>query len=317
VIRIRPFRNSDPPALVDLWRSLPPLRGRAQNISLALFERLVLDKPFFDRQGLLVAEEQGHPIGFVQAGFGSAEDGSKLDPRRGAIFAFSVARHDNEGAIALQLIAAAENYLQAAGAVEVVAGGASPDHPFYLGLYGGSELPGLLASDAMQLAIFTQAGYRERERRAIWQRSLPDFHAPMNRAQLLLRKTLDVTLVGDPPSKTWWEAGTYGQTERFRFELQTKASGESIGHATFWDVLPLGESWGVRTAGLIELEIAGQRRRQGLATFLLVGSFRLLVEQGFVRAEIQTGPARVDMPGLLAKLGCEMVEEGIVLAKKL
>ncbi len=51
----RPFRNSDPPLLADVWRSQPSQRGLMQPMSAALLEQLVLSKPVFEREGLIVA----------------------------------------------------------------------------------------------------------------------------------------------------------------------------------------------------------------------------------------------------------------------
>ncbi|MCE9556060.1 MAG: GNAT family N-acetyltransferase, partial [Planctomycetes bacterium] len=56
MITYRPFRNSDPPHLARIWRRQPPLRGRAPAMSAARFDELVLAKPYFDPQGLIIAE---------------------------------------------------------------------------------------------------------------------------------------------------------------------------------------------------------------------------------------------------------------------
>jgi hypothetical protein len=63
VIRYRPFRNTDPPHLAEVWRAQPPLRALMQPMSVAILDRLILSKPYFDRQGLIVAVEDEQPIG--------------------------------------------------------------------------------------------------------------------------------------------------------------------------------------------------------------------------------------------------------------
>ena len=49
--------------------------------------------------------------------------------------------------LADELLAQSEDYLRERGAKVIYAGGIRPLNAFYLGLYGGSELPGMLAGD--------------------------------------------------------------------------------------------------------------------------------------------------------------------------
>jgi hypothetical protein len=83
VYRLRPFRNSDPPHLAEIWRSQPPQRGLLQPVTPPLLEMGVFSKMAFDRQGLIVAERDGKPIGFVHASFGPDEAGRRLDTSLG------------------------------------------------------------------------------------------------------------------------------------------------------------------------------------------------------------------------------------------
>ena len=79
VYHFRPFRNSDPPRLAEIWRSQPPQRGILQPVSAPMLEFAVFSKAHFDRNGLIVAERDGVPVGFAHAGFGPNEDGTGLD----------------------------------------------------------------------------------------------------------------------------------------------------------------------------------------------------------------------------------------------
>lgn len=74
MIHFRSFRNTDPPALCEIWRSQPPRRGLVSSLSPMLLDRYVLSKPYFDREGLIVAEDDDRPIGFAHAGFGPEID---------------------------------------------------------------------------------------------------------------------------------------------------------------------------------------------------------------------------------------------------
>src|SRR5688572_31839264 len=85
LLRFRPYRNTDPPHLVALWRSQSPSRGLVQPMTAALFDEQVLGKPYFDRTGLLVATEDERPVGLVHAGFGPRDAAAELDRAVGTI----------------------------------------------------------------------------------------------------------------------------------------------------------------------------------------------------------------------------------------
>ena len=59
MIHYRPFLNSDPPALAEIWRSQSPSRALIQLMTPAVLDDLVLSKAYFDRQGLILAVEIG------------------------------------------------------------------------------------------------------------------------------------------------------------------------------------------------------------------------------------------------------------------
>src|SRR5690606_18937290 len=146
-IELRPFRNSDPPAIVEIWRSQPPQRGLMQPLTIANLESLVLSKPYFDAAGLIVACEAGRPVAFVHAGFGANGDETDLDHRLGTIYVLQARPAHRQTDTPARLLAAAEEYLTSRGSQVLYAGGIRPLNAFYLGLYGGSELPGVLTSD--------------------------------------------------------------------------------------------------------------------------------------------------------------------------
>ena len=123
MIRHRPFRNGDTPAIADIWCRQRPLRGLAQPMSALLLEERVLAKPYFERAGLIVAEEQGQIVGFVHAGFGPTEDMSALSTDMGVTCLLMVAAHPSRETIAEQLLEQAEQYLRGKGA-RVLYGGA-------------------------------------------------------------------------------------------------------------------------------------------------------------------------------------------------
>jgi len=315
LIRYRPFRNSDPPGLAEIWQSHPPLRGLAPYVSPSLLEQHVFSKPYFDREGLLVAVENDRPIGFVHAGFGPLEDGSDLNRKTGVICLLMVTPRDDREAVARELLAHSEDYLVRGGAARLYGGGVTPLDPFYLGLYGGSELPGTLASDGFARELFLGAGYRQVGRRLVLHRELAGFRPLVSRQQMQIRRSHNVETIVDPPPADWWEACTRGQTDRTRFVLLPRRGDQTFGSVTFWNLEPLSTGWGVHASGLVQLEIDEQLRRQGLGAFLIGEALRQLAAEGVTLIETQTPQDNTAALCFFQKLGFKQVDEGLVLRK--
>ncbi len=241
MIDFRPFRNDDPPAICKIWRSHPPTRGIYGEITPTLLESVVLSRPFFDRDGLIIATENDRPLGFAHAGFAVNTDGSGLDLHRGTTCMLMVEGLSQRMDVAGQLVQQCEGYLRRRGAQQLYAGATPLLAPFYVGLYGGAVAPGLLASDATVLDVFQRAGYVPSAQRRILQRSLAGFRPPIDRQQVFLKRTMRVEQQPDPPSNTWWEACTEGVNDRFCFAALPCAGGSAIGSVRYWDMEPLSQ----------------------------------------------------------------------------
>ena len=317
MISYRPFRNSDPPGLAEIWRTQPPERGLVQPMSAALIETHVLAKPYFERESLIVAEQGSELVGFVHAAFGPNAAGTGIDTHLGVTCLVMVrASHQRQG-IGAQLLEHSERYLSSHGARTLLAGGISPNHAFYLGLYGGSGLPGVLASAPRAQNLFRSHGYRELKQICVLHRDLTSFRPVFDRAHLQIRRRTQMQVQYDPRPATWWEACTEGPFERTRFLLQSRDARTTVASATFWDIQPLSQSWGVLTAGLSHLHVEPALRRQGLASYLLGEAFHSLARQGFALVEAQIPAADAALLALFNRLGFVQVDMGYVLQKEL
>jgi len=316
VIRYRTFRNCDPPALAEIWRARNLERGLMQPMSSELFEQLVLSKPYFDSQGLIVAIDGDRPVGFVHAAFGPTEDESDLSTQLGVTCMVMVRPDYRRLGIGSELIARSEQYLRSRGSQVLYGGGIKPLNPFYLGLYGGSELPGVLESDVEAQRLYQACGYREIDRAIVLHLDLSSFRAAVNRQQIQNRRRATVKVVEDPPADTWWEACTMGSFERTRFDLISTSDAQRLATAAVWSMEPLATTWGVRAVGLIEFEVASQHRREGLATYLLGDLFRQVQQQGVALIEAQTMQSNTAALGLYARLGFHQVDQGVVYRKE-
>src|SRR5206468_4966500 len=205
MLRIRPFRNDDPPGLVALWNQSVTGRGSYPLHSAGPLERHIFSRPYFDPAGFLIAEDDRRMVGFVHAGFGPRQDESALDRTRGVVCAIAVLPSHRRRRIGSELLQKAEQYLAACGTKVVQAGPARPLNPFYFGLYGGSDSPGFLLSDAAAGPFFEHHGYHGISTTFVLQRQLdrpvvipdPRFAAVRRKYEM---NDLSLTVVG-----SWWQ----------------------------------------------------------------------------------------------------------------
>lgn len=307
--------NGDPPALAAIWRSHSTPRSMTQPLSATMLVETVLAKPYFENAGLIVALQDNHPIGFVHAGFGPNADETSLDKSTGTVCALVLNPAGWHGEAPQGLLAAAEDYLRAAGAQAVWGGGAPCFSPFYMGLLGGSRQYGVPASDAAGQAAFAAAGYQQADCYSVRHRDLRSFRPPMNRKLMQLRRQLIVERLNDPATTTWWAACTVGACERTVFVARGKDGGPALASVSFWNMEPLAHRWGVRAAGMLRLTVEPDRRRQGLATYLLCEAFRQLAEEGISLIEAQAPCGDAAARGLFDSFGLTEIEQGIMFRK--
>jgi len=167
------YRDEDLPGLAAAWNSC--FRGGPNFVAVDEMDlRLrVLDQPAFQGSGLLVARSCGRVGGFVHFGprlnsWQESERGPRgergragLDPREGHIYA--LVAPESERSLNDELLAAAESRLVAAGARRVLLG---PSwvygvQPFYNGIAGGYEIPGLSVRRESLVALAEARGYRQ------------------------------------------------------------------------------------------------------------------------------------------------------------
>ncbi|MFO0903563.1 MAG: GNAT family N-acetyltransferase [Pirellulales bacterium] len=314
---IRTFRNSDPPHLVRLWNQQPPTIGRLQPLTVRALDDTALAKLYFEPRGLLVAEHDERAVGYIHAGFAPTADGAQLDRSRGCISALVVAPTSNADETARQLLAAAEEYLRRAGAKSVCAGAPGPVDPFYLGIDGGSRGEGAPTDDPRLIPWFVAAGFAEAGSRTIWRRSLSGYRPPVERALSNWLRTTQVERTAELGARSWYDAGTLAQRERWSFRLTSRSSPARQGRIEWWDMQPLADARGERMAGWSELTLDAAAWTDGLAKFLISDSLRRLREAGCTLAEAQVGDDLPPFAAMLNALGFESVAEKRLLSKEL
>lgn len=280
-----------------------------------MLEFAVFSKAHFDRNGLIVAEHDGQVVGFAHAGFGPNEEGTGLDKSMGTTHMLMLRAGHEDDALVDMLLSASEEYLRSSGASVIYAGGIKPLNSFYLGLYGGSEIPGVLQANKLLRESCLRRGYTEAGQVSILQVDLVRFHPPVSRKVRQIGRTTRFEETVDPLSCNWWEACVWGSQQRDRFQLLDKNSGQPIATASFWDVQPLSACWGICTAGLFELQVEPEWRRQGCASFLLGEAFRLLRRRGVATIEAQCMSTNEQALAFYQSLGFIEVDRGFVFRK--
>jgi GNAT superfamily N-acetyltransferase len=286
-----------------------------QAVTPSLLEKHVLAKPWFDREGLIVACDGARPVGFAHAGFGADCEQRQLDCSQGTTCLLLVSPHEERETIATELMAASEDYLRRRGAKQVYAGSQSPFNPFYLGMYGSSDVAGVLNSNIGWVSLLGALGYKPQIRRVLAGRVLSGFRPPVDRNQMQVRRRFKIAGPMDVLPDNWWDASVWAAHEWARFDLVLPGGGEPIVSATFWDVDPLARSWGVQTVGLVRLEDTPEAREEGLTTFLLAESLRQYQANGYAQFEAQAGIEDASLRGLFELLGLVEYDEGALWVK--
>jgi ribosomal protein S18 acetylase RimI-like enzyme len=307
--------------LVEIWRCQRPFRGQVSGITRAILDHHVFAKPYFESAGLILAldnsGDQPRPLGFVHAGFTANEDLSDLDKSIGVISQLKVTPGEHEPTVANELLKRACEYLKSNGAVEVWGGARFPHSPFYLGLYGGSQVPGIVVEDESTVKAFHQFGFEDQDQIVIMDRKLSGFRAIVDRQQMALRRQYVIHAVADPLEKSWWESCTLGMAERDRFSVCHKSNQQECGHVSYWDIQPLANHWGVLARGMYGLRVSEDQRRSGIATFLIGESLRHLMQQGIGLVEAQCRESDEAAIGVFRKLGFAQVSQGLLMSMKL
>ncbi len=275
VTHLRTFRNSDPPALAELWnKALVGLVWGSAALPLSPHEldQEVMGKLCFDPRGLIVAERDGRVVGWAHAVFGPdrvEEDVHQVSRQMGAVAMLVVDPEADDGLVGFQLLAEGERYLKDRGATVLYAGGQSPLNPFYWGLYGGSEWAGILGSHHAFEQLVSQAGYQAVSDTILLESQLNRYVDPRVPRWALLRRQTRLEIRDDPPPSAPWNEMAIGSFFPVRFELVNKSDDRVLARATTWDMEWFSRQDDRPRIGLIEFSVEPEHRRQGLGKLLV------------------------------------------------
>ncbi|MCA9121057.1 MAG: hypothetical protein H6822_30780 [Planctomycetaceae bacterium] len=315
MIEYRPFLNCDPPDLAEIWRSQPISNALIQNMTGAVLDDMVYSRPFFDRQGLTVAVQGGKPIGFAHAGFGPNAELTGIEYTTGTTALLLVSPHRDREMISQELLAHSERYLLERGATTLYGGATESLAPFYFGLYGGSKLSGILASDVAGTELFRNAGYSESVQTRIFRRELTGFRPPVDRELMQVRRQYQLVKQSDSLPRNWWEACGFAAIERLEFVMLPKAKGPPVAEARLWDIEPMASSWGVHAMGFTEMIVSASENARAVATHFVSEIFRQIQGFGITLVEFQVSVENALGIEVCQKLGFEEVDQGLSFQK--
>jgi len=310
VIQYRPFRNDDPPGLLKVWNAAFTGRGTVPLRTPTALEHFVFAKLWFDPAGLIVAADGPQIVGFAHAGFGPAEGGRGVSTAAGVACALGVLPSHRGRGVGTELLRRSEAYLTGHGAKELYAGPMPPLNPFYFGLYGGSNQPGFLASDAAAGPFLTKRGYRPAESRLVLHRQLSGGVSVADARFPALRRRFDARVLARHGTFSWWEEDVLGPVELLEFALEERSSGRAVARALVWEMEGFAQRWGQAAVGLYRLEVEPEWRRQGLARYLLAQAFLYLQDQFYAVVEAQVSPDDEAALRLFQGLGFTQVDVG-------
>ncbi|QDU55581.1 putative acetyltransferase [Aeoliella mucimassa] len=277
----------------------------------------LFSKHYFDPKGFIVAvNDDDEMVGFAHAGFGPNDPHNQVETDTGTTYMIMVRDDLWNSNLPDQLLAQSEAYLRGRGAKVLYGGGINPLNGFYLGLYGGSELPGILLSDEPRRRVFSRNQYRERGRVVILQRDLVRFRPMVNREQRRVAREVNFETLYAPITLNWWNTSVYGSLERIRFFLRRRRQDKVLAYVTFWDIEPLASSWGLRAAGMFDLWVDDEYRRHGYGTYLLGESFKELHKRGITTVETQTMLTNAPAIEFYKNLGFAPIDHGLVYRRE-
>jgi ribosomal protein S18 acetylase RimI-like enzyme len=321
VISFRRYLNSDPPGLVDVWNDAATGRGAFPIRSAIILDKWVLSKTFFDPEALTVAEEisadgKKQIVGFSLAGFGPNEDLTALSKRIGTTCILAVRKSHRKQGIGKELLKRSEEYLAKQGAEQLVFGSMNPVNPYLFGIYGGANSPGVLKTDVDAEPFLLNQNYAVGEGVSIFQRKLDGPLDIVDSRFNFLRRRYDVQLIRVASVVSWWAECVWGILEPVEFRAYDKLTGMPCARAIVWEMEGFNWRWNVPAAGILDVQVRPDLRRQGLAKMLVFQILRFLQDQFFGIAELQVRSADPGAVGLCKGLGFEKVDEGFMYVKK-
>lgn len=284
MVEYRTFRNTDTPRLVAVWNDTFTNRGAPRLGINTMLERYVLAKPIFDPKGLIVAESNGVVIGWAHAAM-------SLNPFNtqpvGVVCLIGVRPAFRRQGIGSELLRRAEQYLREHRAETFQGGGHWPNNPFYMGLYGGCESPGFLASDARAAPFFLKHGYRIDQKIHVLQHTLDQPMKMFDPRFVPLKQRFELQFGSPRRLLSSWHEEVHGYVDPLQFVLNDRQKGGWVARTLVWEMEAFSLSWQRPTVGIFDFEVNPPYRKEGVGRYFLSLIMKYIQEQFFTLVELQ------------------------------
>jgi ribosomal protein S18 acetylase RimI-like enzyme len=312
MVEYRTFRNTDPPRLVAVWNEAFTQRGAPRLANNTPIERFVLAKSIFDPQGLFVAQSNGAVVGWAHASM--SRNPFNTQPVGVTCLIGVLPAHRRQG-IGTELLKSCEEYLRQRGAEIFTAGGHWPNNPFYMGLYGGCETPGVLGSDALAQPFLTKHGYNVVQRIHVLQRKLDQPMKMFDPRFVPMRNRYDLQFGSPRRLLSSWHELVYGYVDPLQFILNDRQNGGWVARTLVWEMEGFSLSWRRPSVGIFAFEVNPPYRRQAVGRYFLSLIMKYIQEQFFTLVELQLDENNHMGLQFLRSLDFEHVDTGQVFSK--
>lgn len=328
----REYRDGDAEAIAELWNVATEGVYVRRPITGELYQQLVVSKEIFDPQGLILAWHGEALVGLVHCGFGPAREGDRLDYAWGVISALIVHPVHRRRGLGRRLAGKGIRYLRGKGSQEIRAMAMWPLTPFYVGLYGGSEISGLSHRLDGAHRFFAHLGFERELDNVIMRRDLAQEIAVGDDRLRQLAQEVRVGLALEdaetfgpwqpryvqPPFQkavtpflwhrqtVWWSHQVHHPITTWPVYLIR--NGKVIATCSYWDMEGFEPRPGERIAGVGGVGTPEELRRGGLGTLAMLAACDLLRAKGFRWVELQTGGNNIPARGLYKKVGFQEVD---------
>jgi hypothetical protein len=314
---IRPYRNTDAQALCDAFNAHYRAVGLPYALTALSLELCILSKPYFAPEHLLVAEDAGKLLGFIQIGFEPDEDLGTINQSRGVISALCVAPHETADESACRLLAAAQRTAAQLGAAQLRFCPPPPAAPYFAGLAPGDAMIGVPDLDTRQLAWLASSSWTAGDRVVYWSLELASFHPPIDRTQIQIRRMAHVDRLLDEPQLPWYIASVLGHTEQIAFQLTTRSTRTVAADVILWTVGQELLAQRDLVAHLWPLESQTCVQNEDLVVFLLAEAFRQLREDRIDEVSTIAGQEESAITRVLERVGFSPMFVGTVFTATL